>query len=332
MDGALTIRHYQKVTMTAAQPAFNRRSIPPQATESVWNATDGWQIRRIDWKGGTPPRGSLLFLPGRGDHYEKYLETLDYFAQQGWCVTAVDWRGQGCSGRLLADPHVGHVDDFSTWIADLRRFWSLWQTSTPAPHVLVAHSMGGHLAMRALVEGAVDPVAVALSAPMLGISSMGLPQSWYHALTNFLLSLGNPNRAAWKEGEKPGSPLSMRRKILTHDKDRYDDELYWWDARPDVKLGPPSWHWVERAIASTRLLSEPGRLEKITIPVLLMATTADKLVDTKRIISDSRRLPHSELLLFGSEAAHELLREADPVRDRCLDAINRFFEKHAPRL
>jgi lysophospholipase len=70
-------------------------------------------------------------------------------------------------------------------------------------------------------------------------------------------------------------------------------------------------------------------MEAMTIPVLLMATTADHLVDTKRIIRDSKRLPNCELLLFGREAAHELLREADPVRNRCLSAIDQFFEMHA---
>ena len=121
----------------------------------------------------------------------------------------------------------------------------------------------------------------------------------------------------------------MREKILTHDDDRYADELFWWQKRPDVKLGPPSWHWVERAVASTRGLNEPDTLENVKTPVLLMATTADKLVDTKRIIRDSKRLPKAELLLFGDEAAHELLREADPVRDRCMAAIRNFFDKYA---
>ncbi len=307
-----------------------RRSIPHNAVETDWEATDGWPIRRIDYNeaGG---RGSLLFLPGRGDHYEKYLETLDHYAQLGWHVTALDWRGQGGSGRLLDDPHVGHIDDFSTWIADIRAFWKMWKASTSGPHVVIAHSMGGHLAMRALVEGAIDPDALALSAPMLGIQTAGLPVSWHHALARFLRSLGHPNRSAWKEGEKPGSPLNMRQKILTHDQERYDDELYWWKMRPEVRLGPPSWHWVERAIASTRLLAQPGILEAINTPIILLATTADKLVDTNRIIKDAKRLPNSELLIFGNEAAHELLREADAVRDKCLDAITAFFDKYAQR-
>ena len=316
--------------MAASHSPFDRRAIPTCAAETTWDTPDGWALRRIDWHRPEKPRGSLLFLPGRGDHYEKYLETLDQLANDGWAVTALDWRGQGGSGRVLADPHIGHIDDFATWIADIKAFWAEWKLATPGPHVILAHSMGGHLAMRALVERAVDPDAVALSAPMLGISPMGMPYALHHAIVRLLTALGDPARAAWKEGEKPGSPLNVREKILTHDDNRYADELFWWQKRPEVKLGPPSWLWVERAVASTRALNEAGTLEQVATPLLLMATTADKLVDTKRIIRDAKRLPNSELVLFGDEAAHELLREADPVRDRCMAAMRGFFDKHAP--
>lgn len=317
--------------MAVSAMPFNRRAIPTDALETVWTTADGWPLRRIDWVQSKGSRGSLLFLPGRGDHYEKYLETLAELASDGWRVTALDWRGQGGSGRLLSDPHIGHIDDFATWIADIKAFWADWKSASPGPHVILAHSMGGHLVMRALVEKAVDPDAIALSAPMLGIQPMGMPYAVHHAVVRVLTKLGDPARAAWKEGEMPGSPLNVRAKILTHDANRYADELYWWQARPEVKLGPPSWHWVERAIASTRQLNESGILEGVNTPILVMATTADKLVDTKRIVRDAKRLPNSELLLFGDEAAHELLREADSVRDRCMAAIRDFFDRHAGR-
>ena len=83
---------------------------------------------------------------------------------------------------MLADPNVGYIDDFGTWVSDLRNFWSKWTTEQTGPHVVVAHSMGGHLVMRALAEGAIAPDAVALSAPMLGIDTMGLPLSFIHFL------------------------------------------------------------------------------------------------------------------------------------------------------
>lgn len=84
-------------------------------------------------------------------------------------------------------------------------------------------------------------------------------------------------------------------------------------------------------MASIRLLERPGALEAVQTPILLLATTADQLVSTKRVIADSNRLPHAETLIFGKEAAHELLREADGVRDKCLKRIDAFLDQHAPR-
>ena len=317
--------------MHAPVHTIDRRAIPASATETVWHAEDGWAIRRIDWAGVGAARGSLLFLPGRGDHYEKYLETLDRFARAGWNVTAVDWRGQGGSGRLLADAHIGHIGDFATWIADLKFFYSRWKSENAGPHVVVAHSMGGHLAMRALVENAIDPDAVIMSAPMLGIQSGGLPMALNHAFAKLMVKIGRGEKAAWKVSEKPLSSIRLRQKMLTHDTARYVDELAWWEIRPEVKLGPPSWQWLERAMDSIRHLDTPGLVEAFQTPVLLLATTADQLVSTKRIIKDSQRLVHSEMLIFGKEAAHELLREADLVRDQCLSAIDMFLDKYAPQ-
>lgn len=323
--------------MSIATAPFDRRAIPGDATESTWRAADGWEIRRIDWEqgkgngnGNGKARGSILFLPGRGDHYEKYLETLDYYARAGWNVTAIDWRGQGLSGRCLPDRNIGYIDDFATWIADLALFYESWEAQRPGPHAIIAHSMGGHLALRAAAEGAVHPDAIILSAPMLSIQSGGLPLAVNQAAARFMAWMGRGEKPAWKVSEKPMSPFDMRAKLLTHDNDRYEDELAWWKIRPDVKLGPASWHWIERAVASIRAMDAPGKLENMQIPTLLMATSADQLVSTPRIIRDANRLPRSELLMFGKEAAHELLREADAVRDQCLNAMDAFLDKYAP--
>ena len=305
---------------------IDRRAIPDAATESHWQAEDGWSIRRIDWRADVP-KGSILFLPGRGDIYEKYLETLHGFWTNGWNVTASDWRGQAGSGRFSEEPNVGHVDDFATWIADLAWFWKIWAAQTPGPHILMGHSMGGHLVLRALAERAVDPDAAILSAPMLGIHAGGVPYWVGHSYARLMTRIGNPARAAWKDSEKPGSRASERHKLLTHDKARYDDEPGWWALRPELKMGPASWGWVERAMDSIRGLERTGTLEAIDTPMLIVATTADQLVDTRRIITDAKRLPNAELVLYGDEAAHELLREADPVRDQVMATIGAFLER-----
>jgi lysophospholipase len=306
------------------------RKIPEDARESIWKAADGWEIRRIDFDPavGAQHHGSILFLPGRGDHYEKYLETLDFWSRKGWRVTSIDWRGQGLSGRLLADPHIGHIDDFATWISDLGYFWAKWKESTPGPHIAIAHSMGGHLLMRALIEDVIVPDVAVLSAPMLGIQAMGLPIGFTLAYAKLRDWLGQGEKAAWKVSEKPMSAARLRQKLLTHDARRYVDELAWWEIRPGVKLGPPDWHWMVEAIKSIKKINAPDKYENLKIPVLLMATSSDKLVNTSWIKRASERLPKCELLLFGREAAHELLREEDLVRDKCLSAIDDFIHRH----
>ncbi len=42
------------------------------------------------------------------------------------------------------------------------------------------------------------------------------------------------------------------------------------------------------------------------------------------------RIPGAELLSFGREARHEVLREVDPIRDRILATIDDFLARKAP--
>ena len=288
-------------------------------------------MRRIDWPGASDqPRGSILFFPGRGDNYEKYLETLEQWHRAGWRVTAADWRGQAGSGRLGKDAVTGHIEDFAIWIDDLAHLWEGWVAETPGPHVLAAHSMGGHLVMRALVEGRVDPDAVVLSAPMIGVNGPPLPLPVLHAVARLMCAVGDPTRQAWKWSEKPGEMPASRASLLTHDPDRYADEQWWRDHRPELVMGPASWRWVERAYASSRKLEHPGALERVEVPVLILSTSTDKLVSHAANLRAARRLPRGEMVAFGSEAHHEILREADPVRNRAMAAITEFLDRVTP--
>lgn len=308
-----------------------RRSIPASAREWRWALPDGHAIRRIaiDPPAGVRPRGSILFMPGRADFYEKYLESLVEWVNAGWHVSAADWRGQGASGRMTANPMVGHIADFSIWIADLAALWADWVRTTPGPHVLTGHSMGGHLVLRGVAEGAASPDAVVLSAPMLGFVT-AIPQFVQHVYGKLMCRIGNPERMAWESSEKPGSASDERMTLLTHDPERYSDELWWRAARPELEIGPASWRWVERAAASIESLRAPGVLEAVMAPVLLLAAKKDALVSWPAIEQATNRLPRSELVAWGPEARHELLREADPVRRQVMAAITSFLDRAVP--
>jgi len=310
---------------------FDRRAIPAAALEGWWSAPDGQRIRRIDWNSQADPvRGSLLFLPGRADFYEKYLDTLDHWFAMGWNVTSIDWRGQGLSGRLGDDLATGHVDDFGVWVSDLAQFWAEWRATQPSPHVLVGHSMGGHIVLRALAMGLVKPDAAVLVAPMLGFLPQHAPPGLLHGVARAMAWLRGAKRSAWKGSEKPGRLPDDRFDLLTHDSKRYADEIWWRKERPQLALGPPSWGWIESALASMRLLDQPGLLESIESPVCILSTDADALVSPRATQQAAQRIRDARTLTFGEEARHEILREEDPIRDRAITAIDGFFGDVAP--
>ena len=314
----------------AATPdaTFDRRALPAGSREEAWRAGDGHEIRTLELAApDSEARGSLLFFPGRGDFYEKYLEALWHWRGQGWQVSAADWRGQAMSGRLASDGDTGHVADFSLWVDDLAALYEAWSDQKPGPHVVVAHSMGGHILLRALAEKRIAPSAAVLSAPMLGFLPSRMPAVFTQGMARTMARLRGAETPAWKGSERPGRDPDERLDLLTHDADRYSDEVWWRKERPGLALGPPSWGWIERAVASCRLLERPGLLEAVSTPVLLLATDNDALVAYPPIARAAARLPKGKLVRFGKEARHELLREADPVRGRVMAAIDGFLDE-----
>lgn len=316
-------------------PALDRRAWPMGGRLDYWHAPDGWPIRRYRLGQGT--RGRMLVLGGRGDMIEKYLEVIHHWAGRGWAVTSFDWRGQGGSGRLTDNPMTGHIGDFGQWIADLGAFSAQWREEgaregeREGPAVMVAHSMGGHLMLRAMAEGLPLPDAAVAVAPMLGVHSGLLPRRFAVWLADAMCRLGRGERQAWTQNEHSARQRRIRQNRLTHDPDRYADELWWRDHSRDIALGPPSWNWVAQALASTdALVQDEAGLARITIPVLMLAAEADALVSTAAIRQVAARLPDARLHVYGRDAAHELLRELDPVRLDALARIDRFLDDVAP--
>jgi lysophospholipase len=313
---------------TAAPDApINRRAWPMGGRLDYWHAPDGWPIRR--YRLGSGVRGRMLVLGGRGDMIEKYLEVIHHWAARGWAVTSFDWRGQGGSGRLTDDPLCGHIDDFADWIADLNALAADWRADGDGPTAMVAHSMGGHLLVRALAEGMPSPDAAAIVAPMLGVHSAPLPRWLAVGIARYMVRTGRGEQPAWTQKEQSERQRRMRQKRLTHDPDRYADEIWWRDHSRDIALGPPSWNWVLQALESTRALAQGDAVARIATPMLILATSADQLVSTPAIRAVAVRIATARLHVYGPEAAHEILRELDAVRIDALSRIDAFLDEAA---
>ena len=306
--------------------AFDRRAIPASARLSTWSARDGWELRRLDHPqpAGVAPRGSLIFAGGRGDFIEKYLEPLAHWYARGWNVTSFDWRGQGGSRGSIVG---GNFTDFNPLVGDCADLIQAWRAGTPGPHVAIGHSMGGHLLLRAIAERQTRLDAAVLVAPMLGINTGRASPRLLRWTVRLIALLGGRDRRSWKETSPGTTTGRIRRANLTSCEERYHDELWWKEREPGLHLGAPSWGWLDGAFRSTSNHT-PEALRKVLTPILILATPRDRLVSPAAILRAAGLLPNAELAMFP-QAAHEILRERDPIRLEALARVDAFLDEHA---
>jgi lysophospholipase len=302
------------------------RTHPRGALFSDWTAPDGLVLRRMDWRQREPrkARGNLLFAGGRGDFIEKYLETFAYWHGAGWNVTSFDWRGQGRSqagGRPELDNFYPLIDDLAALIAD-------WRGDAAGPHFAIGHSMGGHLLLKTLVERRPALDAAVLVAPMIRVNSTPIPPWLAPGVTDLMCRLGLGARPMWKTPPAFSRVGSQRQHNLTESPSRYEDELYWWDQAPEFNLGAPTWGWTRTAFRSAAESFTDEKLAAVDLPILILGAERDRLVSADAIRRVAAALPRAELRMFA-DAAHEILRDADPIRDDALARVDAFLAGHS---
>lgn len=299
------------------EPVNPRRAIPADAVLDEWRAADGFALRRLTWAPAEASRGALLFVGGRGDFIEKYLEAYAHWRAEGWTVTAFDWRGQG---RSRGDIRLGNYATFDGLVDDLAALIADWRAANAnGPHVAVGHSMGGHLLLRTMIDRAPALDAAVLVAPMIRVNSHPMPAWLAPQIAELMCLTGWRDETVWKLDPAHGRLGGVRNRNLTSSAERYADELFWWEDEPDMNIGPPSWGWLRAAYRSAAKTFTTAKLAKVTMPVLIVATERDRLVSDQAIREVAAGLPDARIEWIN-EAAHEILREADPIR---LDALGR---------
>ncbi len=303
--------------------AFSRRRLPADAVMSEWRTAAGAACRRFDWAPapGVASRGALLFAGGRGDFVEKYLEAYAWWRAAGWTVTAFDWPGQGRSrGEIVR----GNYLSFDPLIDDLAGLIALWSGESAGPHVAIGHSMGGHLLLRTLVDRRPALDAAVLVAPMIRVNSWPMPAWLTPQIADLMCNMGWRDEPVWKLPPEHSRLGSARQRNLTSSDERYADELFWWDGDPGMNIGPPSWGWMRAAFDSAGATFTEEKLATLTLPILILATEQDRLVNADAIREAAAALPHVRLE-WVNEAAHEILRERDPIRLDALQRLDRFL-------
>jgi lysophospholipase len=282
----------------------------------------GGRLRYGVWNPARAARGSIVLVQGRAEFIEKYaMEVIGELRDRGFAVYALDIRGQGLSERMLPDHDKGHIDDFATYVADLKAFLETVVTpAAPQPLLLFSHSTGGNIALRFLGdEGCGLFAAAAFCSPMTG-----LPNAWLArlvlAITGLLPFLDTryaPTTGPYDPGKHP-----FAGNDVTHDERRYDFTAQWFAADPRLRLGGPTIGWVRQAYRSFDTIDAPGYLERLTLPVLIVSAGHDTVVDTATHTRAVARIAGARHAIVEG-ARHEILLETDDLRAQFWDAFDR---------
>lgn len=305
-----------------------RREAPPGGEFQWLTCKDGAAIRMAFWDaretGAGQGRGTILLLHGRREFIEKYYETIQDLLDRGFAVATFDWRGQGLSARPLVDRHRGHAADFATYLEDLDLFATVARQRLPGPVSILAHSFGGHCAVRYLHDHPELVERAVLVAPMLGIHFGILPPRVAQAIVRLALRLGRAERYAPAQGGY--SPLKRRAEaiVLSSDAARLEDEIEACRVNPELALGGVTYGWLAAALDSLRLIHGPGYAEAIRRPVLTVLAGRDRVVDNRLIRAFAARLPRGELVEIA-DARHEILKERDELRAAFWMHFDRFM-------
>lgn len=256
----------------------------------------------------TAPR-ALIVLHGLGEHGGRYLHFPHYLKDTVQSVYCLDHRGHGRSEGLR-----GHVDRFDLYVDDAvlaikRLDEHLKRRFGKSELHLFAHSMGGLIALRAVLKHAELPLqSVAISSPLLGVK----------------VELSLVKRAAARALARVWGKVHMNSDIdpstVSHDPEVVQNYI---QDRLVHKKGTPLLY-VEMMGAIEDTMKRHGPIQ---FPIQAMLAGEDRIVNTQAALEFMENLEAKEkLTLTYPGYFHEIVNELG--KDRVFEDLKKWIIQH----
>lgn len=307
--------------MTTAAPFHADVAEAPDGARPFWvRTTDGMRIRTVLWTGGG--RGTAFVFSGRSEYVEKYGRVIGRLVARDLSVVAFDWRGQGLSTRPASSPMLGHVEDFR----DYQRDWAAVLAAAEAeglrrPFYMIAHSMGGCIGLRTLLEGS-DFCGAIMSAPMWHLQMRAATRQVAASLAKLTNLAGFGVRRFPGTNREPSAlALAFENNVLTGCADHFSWFGRQLTTHPELGLGGPSIQWTYAALeemARLYIAPLPG------IPVLVFLGSEEQVVSASVIRIQTEKMRRGELVEIEG-ARHEIWMERPAIQARVWEAVDDFL-------
>ena len=315
------------------------------------------RIRYAHWTPAGPTTGTVIHFNGRTEFIERNIYSYKDLLEKGYEIWTLDWRGQGLSSRNLSDKQKHDIQSFDDYLSDANHFIEqiIRLKDKDGKKILLAHSMGGQIALRYLLQPQATKFDYAvLSSPLLQVPG-----------DNNILRKGNllkksvvgsscviTKSPTWQSDFQEGEAcrlLNTKTDIanaLTHP---IESKQYSNDARklaeincliessinangidaPDLRLACPTSNWLSAAFDSTDITQDQAA--NLQTPIMIIRADPDNAVVPEAQDSFCKKAQNCQVITapkFGKiQPGHELLIEIEPIRKFFFDQFDNFVKQ-----
>lgn len=251
------------------------------------------------------PKALIVLIHGYGEHLGRYHHVVAALNAHDYAVVGIDHRGHGQSGGRRAD--VVAFDDF---VDDLQTvIQCLLPDEAVLPRFMLGHSLGGLIATRYALRHQAELAGLVLrgAAIQVGGSTPALARRLGPLMARLAPTLpvlrfrrpGSLSRDPDVERQFDADPLNDTGKLRA----RMGHQIQW--AATDIQ----------------------NRLERLTLPLLLMHGADDHMTDPQgSVLVHERARSEDKTLILWPGLRHEIFNE--PERDEVLGRVTQWLDDH----
>lgn len=277
-----------------------------QHLEGTMTSYDGLTIYHQSWLPDGEAKAAVMLVHGLGEHSGRYEHVADRLTSSGYAVHALDHRGHGKSeGKRV------YVKSYDEFMADLIQFRALVEGRHPGlPFFALGHSMGGNLVMGHVLDHQDGVAGMVLSGPALKAGDELSPTK----ITIF--------KAVAKVA--PGfRPEGLSADAISRDPAvvaAYQADPLVFTGKISAGLGAALFDAMD---------TFPDRYASLTLPVLLMHGTEDRLTNIEGSRELERMATNADVTAeYYDGLYHEVFNE--PEQDQVLDDLVSWLDAQLP--
>ena len=225
-----------------------------ERTEGTFKGDKGLNLFYQCWLPDTNPKAVLLIVPGLAEHSGRYTNLVNYFVPRAYAVCGLDTQGHGKS----EGPRC-YIDKFQDYVKDVKIFFDIvHQRYGDRKVFLLGHSMGSAIAIVYAVQYQDDLDGLIMSGATLkpGSSVSSILKVVVRVISKLFPKMGVAVIDA--------STISQDKAVV----DAYVNDPLVYRGKVTARLGAELVKTLDKL---------PALIPKITLPIIIMYGTEDRL-------------------------------------------------------